>query len=68
MSPALYTSHGLIPLEIRCYLLSSLTGGIAAAMSFGYGVGDVIAVSALARTIWGRIRDASDQFHAIQTE
>ena len=37
-------------------------------MSFGYGVGDVIAVSTLARTIWGRFRDASDQFRAIQTE
>lgn len=37
-------------------------------MSFGYGVGDVIAVSTLARTIWGRFRDASDQFRAIQQD
>lgn len=37
-------------------------------MSFGYGVGDVIAVSNLARTIWAKFRDASDQFKAIQTE
>ncbi|KAF6219464.1 hypothetical protein HO133_003931 [Letharia lupina] len=37
-------------------------------MSFGYGVGDIIAVSTLARTIWGRFRDASDQFNAIQTD
>ncbi|CAF9941367.1 MAG: hypothetical protein ALECFALPRED_009085 [Alectoria fallacina] len=37
-------------------------------MSLGFGVGDVIAVSTLARSVWGRFRDSSDQFNAIQTE
>lgn len=67
----LFTLHTtLSPLrEILYYLLLTLyRGGIAAGMSFGYGVGDIIEVSTLARTIWGRFRDASDQFNAIQTE
>lgn len=37
-------------------------------MSFGFSIGDIIAVSALARSIWGRFRDSSDQFNAIQSE
>ena len=37
-------------------------------MSFGVGLGDIMAVSKLARGIWGQIRDSSDQFNAIRTE
>lgn len=37
-------------------------------MSLGYGVGDVIAVSTLARNVWGKFRDAPNQFKAIQNE
>ena len=62
---------GLYALFIQdlCYPIPNPSCSSAAAvMSFGYGVGDVIAVSTLARTIWGRFRDASDQFHAIQQE
>lgn len=37
-------------------------------MSFGIGIGDIIAVSKLAYGIWGQIRDSPDQFRAIGTE
>ena len=37
-------------------------------MSFGFGVGDILAVSKLARSIWGQVRDSSDQFNAIRNE
>lgn len=37
-------------------------------MSFGIGVGDILAVSKLARSIWGLFKDSSDQFRAIHNE
>ena len=37
-------------------------------MSFGVGVGDILAVSKLARSIWGLFKDSSDQFKAIHNE
>ncbi|MCJ1263487.1 hypothetical protein MMC22_003357 [Lobaria immixta] len=37
-------------------------------MSFGFGVGDILAVSKLARTTWKRFQDSSDQFKALRTE
>lgn len=67
--PLSYFTRHRLRREILYRLLFTLLGsGTAAGMSFGYDVGDIIAVSTLARTIWGRFRDASDQFNAIQTE
>lgn len=37
-------------------------------MSFNFGVGHVLAVSKFARSIWGQVRDSSDQLNAICTE
>lgn len=37
-------------------------------MSFGFGVGDFLVVSKLALTVWGRLREAPDQFKALRTE
>lgn len=37
-------------------------------MSMGVGVGDILAVSNLARYIWGQVRDSYNQFNAIRTE
>ncbi|KAF6222493.1 hypothetical protein HO173_013401 [Letharia columbiana] len=37
-------------------------------MSFGVGVGDILAVSKLARSVWSQVRDSSDQFNAIRNE
>ena len=37
-------------------------------MSFGFGVGDIIAVSKLAHSLWAKVRDSSDQFNAIRSE
>ncbi|MCJ1357416.1 MAG: hypothetical protein MMC33_007412 [Icmadophila ericetorum] len=37
-------------------------------MSFGYGVGDIITVAQLARSIWKRAADAPDQFKIFRTE
>ena len=37
-------------------------------MSFGVGVGDVIAVSQLAKSLWKSFNDSGDQFMAISTE
>ena len=43
-------------------------GETAGGMSFGFSIGDVIAVSSLARSIWGRYRDASDRFNVFKNE
>lgn len=37
-------------------------------MSFGFSIGDILAVSKLAHDIWSRIWDSSDQSKAIRTE
>ena len=37
-------------------------------MSFGIGVGDIIAISQLARGIWKNLTESTDQFKAIRTE
>ncbi|KAM0805007.1 hypothetical protein BDR22DRAFT_885096 [Usnea florida] len=37
-------------------------------MSFGIGLSDILAVSKLARSIWGLFKDSSDQFKAIHNE
>lgn len=48
--------------------IRSNQGIAAASMSFGFGTGDIIAVSSLARTVWGRFRDSSEEFNSIQSE
>ena len=37
-------------------------------MSFGFGVGDILAVAKLSRGVWARVRDSADQFKAIRFE
>ena len=68
LSSLYFTSLPSCRKSLGIFISASTGGENPAGMSFGYGVGDIIAISTLAPTIWGRFRDASGQFNAIQTE
>lgn len=60
--------QSVCPKKVECLLTSGHPHQTQTAMSFGFGIGDFVALSSLALKIHDRFRDSCGEYEAIATE